>query len=71
MKPPRTVHLLDRVVVQSFRCQFHQHFMNAFCADILAAKNYAERNLRKSAQFAFVQKLVLKMLMKLTTGELP
>ncbi len=53
---------------QTTRCQFHQHFTRAFCANIFAPKNYnAKPNQRKAAQFAFVQKFTGKMLMKLTT----
>jgi len=40
-----------------------------FFADILVPKiTKAKRNLKKAAQFAFVQKRVCKMLMNLTPG---
>jgi len=42
-------------------CQFHQHFMGKFIANILAPKNNkAKCRQRKATQFAFVQKKHVK-----------
>ncbi len=52
------------------RCEFHQYFMHAFCANIFVPKNYkATALLEKSYAKHFCMKNVaLKMLMKLTTA---
>ncbi len=44
------------------RCQFHQHFMSSFCANILGARE-------KLQKILLYKKGECKMLMKLTTAQ--
>jgi len=52
---------------QTTRCQFHQHFMRAFCANIFA--NITKPNLTREKLLNLLskEKFAHKMLMKLTT----
>jgi len=54
------------------KCQFHQHFMRAFCANILMSKitkpNVTREKLLNSISY---EKLAHKKLIKLTPGDNP
>jgi len=51
----RKIYLMGITMERRIRCQFHQHFLRPFFADILAPKNC------KAAQSAFVRNFATKM----------
>jgi len=63
--------ILMTTQLDNIRCQFHQHFMRKFFVQTSFRQLFSSTMLvEKAAEKTFVQKILHKMLMKLTTDSI-